>query len=204
MDNFLIEDDDDIKIKKFEKNDLKNFKNFSPYDDILLTDYNLCFLKESEIKKWEKKIKSKKNNYFVIFLNEIMIGYIGISRISFLNSNYELSLSLDEKYCSKGYGFKSLRLFLEYYFENFDKYSIWLNVNAFNQRAIKLYEKIGFEKISEFLGDFEVQKMQKLKRYEETKEYFEEKNNIIYSKIFTMKLDRLRFLERWDRSGNKF
>lgn len=203
MDNFLIEDDD-IKIKKFEKNDLKNFKNFSPYDDILLTDYNLCFLKESEIKKWEKKIKSKKNNYFVIFLNEIMIGYIGISRISFLNSNYELSLSLDEKYCSKGYGFKSLRLFLEYYFENFDKYSIWLNVNAFNQRAIKLYEKIGFEKISEFLGAFEVQKMQKLKRYEETKEYFEEKNNIIYSKIFTMKLDRLRFLERWDRSGNKF
>ena len=203
MDNFLIEDDD-IKIKKFEKNDLKNFKNFSPYDDILLTDYNLCFLKESEIKKWEKKIKSKKNNYFVIFLNEIMIGYIGISRISFLNSNYELSLSLDEKCCSKGYGFKSLRLFLEYYFENFDKYSIWLNVNAFNQRAIKLYEKIGFEKISEFLGDFEVQKMQKLKRYEETKEYFEEKNNIIYSKIFTMKLDRLKFLERWDRSGNKF
>lgn len=203
MDNFLIEDDD-IKIKKFEKNDLKNFKNFSAYDDILLTDYNLCFLKESEIKKWEKKIKSKKNNYFAIFLNDIMIGYIGISRISFLNSNYELSLSLDEKYCSKGYGFKSLRLFLEYYFENFDKYSIWLNVNAFNQRAIKLYEKIGFEKISEFLGDFEVQKMQKLKRYEETKEYFEEKNNIIYSKIFTMKLDRLRFLERWDRSGNKF
>lgn len=203
MDNFLIEDDD-IKIKKFEKNDLKNFKNFSAYDDILLTDYNLCFLKESEIKKWEKKIKSKKNNYFAIFLNEIMIGYIGISRISFLNSNYELSLSLDEKYCSKGYGFKSLRLFLEYYFENFDKNSIWLNVNAFNQRAIKLYEKIGFEKISEFLGDFEVQRMQKLKRYEETKEYFEEKNNIIYSKIFTMKLDRLRFLERWDRSGNKF
>ena len=203
MDNFLIEDDD-IKIKKFEKNDLKNFKNFSAYDDILLTDYNLCFLKESEIKKWEKKIKSKKNYYFAVFLNEIMIGYIGISRISFLNSNYELSLSLDEKYCSKGYGFKSLRLFLEYYFENFDKYSIWLNVNAFNQRAIKLYEKIGFEKISEFLGDFEVQRMQKLKRYKETKEYFEEKNDIIYSKIFTMKLDRLRFLERWDRSGNKF
>jgi hypothetical protein len=203
MDNFLIEDDD-IKIKKFEKNDLKNFKNFSPYDDILLTDYNLCFLKESEIKKWEKKIKSKKNHYFAVFLNEIMIGYIGISRISFLNSNYELSLSLDEKYCSKRYGFKSLRLFLEYYFKNFDKYSIWLNVNAFNQRAIKLYEKIGFEKISEFLGDFEVQRMQKLKRYKETKEYFEEKNNIIYSKIFTMKLDRLRFLERWDRSGNKF
>ena len=203
MDNFLIEDGD-IKIKKFEKNYLKSFKNFSPYDDILLTDYNLCFLTESDLKNWEKKIKSKKNNYFAVFLKDIMIGYISISRISFLNSNFELSLSFDEKFCSKGYGFKSLRMFLEYYFENFDKYSIWLNVNAFNQRAIKLYKKVGFEKISEFLGDFEVQKMQNLKRYEETKEYFEEKSGIIYSKIFTMKLDRLKFLERWDRSGNKF
>ncbi|WP_311525691.1 GNAT family N-acetyltransferase [uncultured Parvimonas sp.] len=195
MDNFLIEDED-IKIKKFEKSDLKSFKNFSPYEDILLTDYNLCFLTDSEIKNWEKRIKSKKNNYFACFLKDILIGYVSISRVSFFNSNFELSLSLDAKYSSKGYGFKVLRLFLEYYFENFDKYSIWLNVNAFNQRAIKLYEKIGFEKISEFLGDFEVQKMQKLKRYEESKEYFEEKNGIIYSKIFTMKLDRLKFLEK--------
>lgn len=162
MDNFLIEDDD-IKIKKFEKSYFKYFKNFSPYDDILLTDYNLCFLTESEIKNWEKRIKSKKNNYFAIFFKDILIGYISISRISFLNSNFELSLCLDEKFCSKGYGFKSLGLFLEYYFENFDKYSIWLNVNAFNQRAIHLYEKIGFEKISEFLGDFEVQKNAKIK-----------------------------------------
>lgn len=186
------------------KSDLSGFKNFSPYDDILLTDYNLCFLTESEIKNWEKKIKSKKNKYFAIFLRDILIGYVSISRVSFLNSNFELSLSLDEKYSSNGYGFKALRLFLEYYFENFDKYSIWLNVNAFNLRAIKLYEKVGFEKISEFLGDFEVQKMQNLKRYEENKEYFEEKNGVIYSKIFTMKLDRLKFLERWSRSGNKF
>ena len=37
MDNFLIEDED-IKIKKFEKSYFKNFKKFSPYDDILLTD----------------------------------------------------------------------------------------------------------------------------------------------------------------------
>ncbi|EGL35529.1 hypothetical protein HMPREF9126_1164 [Parvimonas sp. oral taxon 110 str. F0139] len=66
MSNFLIEDED-IKIKKFEKNNIQDFKKFSPYEDILLTDYNLCFLTESEIKNWEKKIKSKKNNYFAIF-----------------------------------------------------------------------------------------------------------------------------------------
>lgn len=201
--DFFVEDGE-IKIKKFEISYLKYFKDFSPYDDIFLTDYNLCFLSETDIKKWKKNLNSNRSKYFSIFFNDIMIGYISISKISFFNSNFELSISLDSKYSSKGYGFRALRLFLEYYFNYIDKYSIWLNVNAFNKRAIKLYEKIGFEKISEFFGDFEVQKIQNLNRYIQNKEYFEERNGIIYSKIFTMKLDKFKFLEKEDRSGVKF
>lgn len=189
--------DDEISIRNFLKKDLESFKNFTPYDDILLTDYNLCFLSEKELKKWEKMIKNSKHHYFAICLNENLIGYISVSKISLFNSNYELSLSLDANYSSKGYGFKSLKLFLNYYFEKIDKNSIWLNVNSSNERAIKLYEKIGFQTISEFLGDFEVQNMQNLTRFKEKKDFFEIKNNIIYSKIYTMKLDKYRFMERW-------
>ena len=181
---------------------ISKIENISYSDDIIATI--------EAMKKLGAKIE-KKDNYLLIdgnktfdkkYLNnnaEIDCNESG-STLRFL---FPLSIVKKNKISFKGKG-KLFKRPLNSYFENFDKCSIWLNVNAFNQRAIKLYEKIGFEKISEFLGDFEVQKMQKLKRYEETKEYFEEKNNIIYSKIFTMKLDRLRFLERWDRSGNKF
>lgn len=187
----------DISIKKFLKEDLKNFKNFTPYDDILFTDYNLCFLTEKEIKNFEKKINSKKNKFFSIFLKDLLIGYISIKRISLFDSDFELSVSLDKKYSSKGYGFIALKIFLSYYFKNIDKDSIWLNVNSFNERAIHVYKKLGFEIISEFFGDFEVQDIKNFEKIEKIKENFKIKNNIIYSKIFTMKLNRYTFIERW-------
>lgn len=187
---------DNIYIKDFLLEDLKSFKNFTAYEDIFFTDYNLCFLSEREIKNFKKMIKSKKNKFFSIFLEDILIGYIAIKKFGFFNSNFELSISLDKKYSSKGYGYKALKLFLNYYFEDIKENSIWLNVNSFNNRAIHVYKKLGFEVISEFLGDFEVQDIKNLKVFEEKKENFIIKNNIIYSKIFTMKLDKYTFIER--------
>lgn len=186
-----------LEIREFLVEDLKLFKNFSPYDDILLTDYNLCFLNQKELLKWKKMILNKKNNFFSIFLSDNLIGYISVKKCSFFDSDYELSISLDAKYASKGYGFLSLQLFLRFYFYNFNKNSIYLNVNSFNKRAIGLYEKIGFKRVGEFLGDFEVQNMNNLKRFLENKEYFEIKKDIIYSKIITMELDKFVYMERW-------
>lgn len=165
MDNIILIDE--LKIRKFIDDDLKGFKKFTPYDDILLTDYNLSFLTERELKNWKKKINSPSNSYYAVIREDELIGYIGISKISFLNSNFELSISFDSKYISKGYGFMALKSFLNYFFKNFKKNSIWLNVNSFNERAIKLYEKIGFKRTTEFLGDFEVQDIEGLKRFEE-------------------------------------
>ena len=48
---------DNIYIKDFLLEDLKSFKNFTAYEDILFTDYNLCFLSEREIKNFKKMIK---------------------------------------------------------------------------------------------------------------------------------------------------
>lgn len=148
MCNFL-KSDKDIYIKNFLKEDLEKFKNFTPYDDILLTDYNLCFLTKREIKNFEKMIKSKKNKFFSVFLKDIFIGYIAVKKISLFNRSFELSISFDKKYSSKGYGTIALKLFLGYYFENIDKNFIYLNVNSFNKRAINLYKKLGFKTVSE-------------------------------------------------------
>ena len=81
---------DNIYIKDFLLEDLKSFKNFTAYEDILFTDYNLCFLSEREIKNFKKMIKSKKNKFFSIFLEDILRGYIAIKKWGFFNSNFEL------------------------------------------------------------------------------------------------------------------
>lgn len=195
MCNFL-KSDRDISIRHFLKEDLEKFKNFTPYKDILLTDYNLCFLTKREIKNFEKMIKSKKNKFFSVFLKDTFIGYISVKRISLFNRSFELSISFDEKYSSKGYGSIALKLFLSYYFENIDKNFIYLNVNSFNKRAISLYKKLGFKIVSEAFLDFEVQGIKNLDIVKENIYDFLVKNDIVYSKIFTMELDRYTFFEK--------
>lgn len=198
MFNSFIENDI-IAIGEFTKDNLEFFKNFTPYSDILLTDYNLCFLDKFEFKQWLGNIKNKKNKYFSICLKEEnyrLIGYVAVKKNNSFRGYYELAISLDAKYSSNGYGFNALKLFLDYYFRNIDNI-IWLNVNSFNKRAIAMYEKIGFGKVSEFYGEFEVQNFHKTDAYELNKEEFMLKNNVLYTKIFSMKLDSYDFTERW-------
>lgn len=198
MSSFFVEDEI-ISIGKFNILDLEKFSLFTPHNNILLNDYNLCFLDKNDKRQWAGSIKNKKNKYFSVLLkeeNNRLIGYIAIKKTSLIDTSFELSIGLDAKYSSKGYGFMALKLFLDYYFENIQS-TIWLNVNSFNERAIALYEKIGFEKISEFYGGFEVQNMQKMESFKNNREHFMVKRDIIYSRIFSMKLDRYRFMEMW-------
>lgn len=188
-----------ISLGEFTKEDLEFFKNFTPYRDVLLTDYNLCFLDNFEFKRWLRNIYNRKNKYFSIRLKSEenrLIGYIAVKKNNSFRGYFELSISFDAKYSSKGYGFNSLKLFLEYYFKNFDN-TIFLNVNSFNKRAISLYEKIGFEKISEFYGEFEVQNFKDTNAYKLNKDEFMLKHNMVYTKVYSMKLDEYRFIERW-------
>lgn len=45
MEHKTIVSKNGLEIREFLVEDLKLFKKFSPYDDILLTDYNLLLLK---------------------------------------------------------------------------------------------------------------------------------------------------------------
>lgn len=198
MFNFLVENEV-IAIRDFLKSDLDEFKKFTPYENLLLSDYNLCFLDSADLKFWISNIKNRKNRYFAILLkgeNNRLIGYLAVKKNNSFSGQYELAISLDAKYSSNGYGFISLKLFFDYYFKNINK-SIWLNVNSFNRRAISLYEKIGFQKISEFYGEFEVQNFKDTRTFLENKEDFMVNKNVIFTRIFSMKLDEYSFMERW-------
>ena len=68
------------------------------------------------------------NNYLVPSLESGMVIFIG-----------------DKDYRSKGYGTEAIRLVLEYGFKYLNLKNINLDVFAFNERAIKCYEKCGFK-----------------------------------------------------------
>lgn len=83
------------------------------------------------------------------------VGYIGLKDIKKLRRYAYLGISLDPNYTSKGLGTKIMEGFLDYAFLRLEMKTI-LDVNAFNERAKKLYKKMGFKEGVEYLGEFEV------------------------------------------------
>ncbi len=77
-----------------------------------------------------------------------LIGHMSLREIV-LGSQARLGIGLAPGETSKGYGTEALRTFLPYYFEVLGFQRMVLDVAATNMRAIRAYEKVGFQKYGE-------------------------------------------------------
>ena len=94
-------------------------------------------------------IESRKNdNYdFSIVLNDdTLIGNISLMDVNLVSRKATLGIFIgEEENRSKGYGTEAMKLLVDYGFNILGLHNIDLNVYAFNERAIKAYEKVGFK-----------------------------------------------------------
>jgi RimJ/RimL family protein N-acetyltransferase len=79
-------------------------------------------------------------------LDGMPIGDVGLQEIQPLQKRADLAISIGEKsYWGRGYGPEAIRLALEFAFESLDCRRVTLLVDCDNERAIRSYEKCGFE-----------------------------------------------------------
>ncbi|GIN90354.1 acetyltransferase [Siminovitchia terrae] len=79
--------------------------------------------------------------------NETPIGIISLINIDYKNRNAECIIDIGEKeYWGKGYGSEGFKLLLDYVFYEMNLHRVSLKVFSFNDRAIHLYKKMGFQK----------------------------------------------------------
>jgi RimJ/RimL family protein N-acetyltransferase len=77
-----------------------------------------------------------------------LIGRGMLFDIDQLNRSAKLGILIGEKDCwSRGYGEEAVRLLLDFGFNLLNLNSIMLGVFAFNRRAIRCYQKVGFKEI---------------------------------------------------------
>ncbi len=74
------------------------------------------------------------------------IGFVGLDGISWHNRTSWVGIGIGERdYWGKGYGTEAMNMIARYAFEELGLYRINLNVFAYNKRAIKSYEKVGYK-----------------------------------------------------------
>lgn len=73
------------------------------------------------------------------------IGFVALFDIKYPNASAMFALGIgDPDFRGRGYGGEALRLMLDYAFDELNMYRVGLRVMAYNEAAIKVYEKIGF------------------------------------------------------------
>lgn len=92
-----------------------------------------------------------KDNQKVIFgiraiKEDILIGVIQLIDINHINRNAELIIRIGHKdFLGRGYGRESLRLMINFAWQDLNLYRIWLRVFGSNIRAITAYKAVEFK-----------------------------------------------------------
>lgn len=188
--------DNDYRIKPLELEDAYRFRSWERGNYYLLNDYDFIYEEDWEVKAWLKTKKGFFKRYFAIYHDDKAIAYIGLKKINYILRSAELSIVMDVAYQNHGHGYKILEEFLTYAFTDLKMRRIWLDVNAFNEKAIHLYKKLGFTKKAYYLDTYNIQDIDKTREeYIEHQDEFREDGKELLSFVYTYKIKRGEFFE---------
>lgn len=122
------------------RNDMEVMQSTNPYLDMYDIDATKEFVNQVILGG-----PSSKSYIIVEKETEKPIGITSLINIDYKNRNAECIIDIGERaFWGKGYGTETMRLLLDYAFLEMNLHRVALRVFSFNEKAIKLYEKMGF------------------------------------------------------------
>lgn len=143
-----------IKLRKMTLEDTEIYHKWrNDYDVMSYTDPSFDTRTYEETETFVKQVTQANDSksYIIEYReNEKAIGITSLIHIDTKNRNAECIIDIGEKdYWGQGIGKEALTMLLDYAFLELNLHKVSLRVFSFNDRAITLYEKLGFEKEGE-------------------------------------------------------
>ena len=140
----VFETDNIIYVKPNKQfiNDYLTMVN-DPLVQMFITHHPKVYTYEDEMKWIEEKIKN--DDLLFTMIEKDTLEFIGNIEIMEINNNIgELGIAITVKMQNKHYGTEALKGIINYGFNELNLDGLELNVYKINERAIHLYEKVGF------------------------------------------------------------
>jgi RimJ/RimL family protein N-acetyltransferase len=141
-----------VRLAALSKDDLPTFSRW--YEDAgfsrLLDAVPAAPKSVEQWEKWLEETEEDKDSFiFSIRLTQgdVLIGYLELDGILWNHRNCWIGIGLgDRKNWGKGYGREAMELVLKFAFHELNLHRVQLSVFDYNQRAMNLYEELGFTK----------------------------------------------------------
>lgn len=126
--------------------DVERLRNWRNHPDIFPYHFTCHHTSQIEQRKWYESYTANQYYFIYIIENEAReaIGYTILKDLDHKNRQAEIGLYLDSKNQGKGYGSDAFRSLIRYGFQELNLHRLYLQVIDFNEKAIKMYEKLGF------------------------------------------------------------
>lgn len=193
-----------VLIRPLKREDIDKRLKWKPYPDPLYSHYNLGNLIEYEKEVWYLKRKSDLSSVWFSIDNTFgeLIGFISLYAINPQEKTCWFGIYLGYEFINRGLGTDAILTLLKYYFEQLKFEKLFLDVVSHNKRAIRCYEKCGFEFIRkkynvhnpkmniDIFGD---------ERFKDVRKYFLRRGDEILVEFEEMGISK----GRWEVIGNR-
>jgi RimJ/RimL family protein N-acetyltransferase len=103
---------------------------------------------EARLARWlDEEERNRDTQLFAIRTLDldVIIGFVQLDDIQWTHGVGWIAIGIgDPDYRSRGYGYEAMSLLLQFAFNEINLHRVQLTVFAYNTRAIRLYEKLGF------------------------------------------------------------
>ncbi|MBC1420457.1 spermidine N1-acetyltransferase [Listeria seeligeri] len=145
----------DLKLRPLEREDLKFVHRLN--NDAKIMSYWFeepyeAFVELQEL--YDKHIHDQSERRFILELDGQMVGLVELMEIDYIHRRTEFQIIIDPKFQGHGYAVSATKLAMKYAFHVLNMHKLYLVVDKVNEKAIHVYEKVGFIREGELIDEF--------------------------------------------------
>lgn len=180
----------DLEVRPLKLWDVAQMAQWGSHDDLRFQAYNFTGRSFSDYLSWYlMKRQPFKKWVYGVFVKQRLIGYITVKQYRRDLRSAEMGISFDPDWTSKGYGTQAILKYLELVFVRLNLDRIWLKTAAFNARAIRCYEKVGFKHCEQLREPYEDQSMP-ITLVNQWPEWFELHDELVWNDYLYMEIEK--------------
>ncbi|ECP4564351.1 spermidine N1-acetyltransferase [Listeria monocytogenes] len=145
----------ELKLRPLEREDLKFVHRLN--NDAKIMSYWFeepyeAFVELQEL--YDKHIHDQSERRFILELDGQMVGLVELMEIDYIHRRAEFQIIIDPKFQGHGYAVSATKLAMKYAFHVLNMHKLYLVVDKVNEKAIHVYEKVGFIREGELIDEF--------------------------------------------------
>jgi len=170
---------DEVRIRPLERDDLRFIHKLNINANVMSYWFEEPYEAFVELQDlYDKHIHDQGERRFIVEKSGEMVGLVELVEIDYIHRRVEFQIIIDPKHQGHRYAEEATMLAMDYAFSVLNMYKLYLIVDKNNEKAIHIYEKVGFqfegELIDEFFVDGEYHNAIRMCMFQH--QYFGEKN----------------------------